>query len=83
MLLGVATVVEVVGVLLPPTVIGVNITELSVWKGVARNSHDGLAENSSHVNQEQIKHFSNTTAAFSSKTISVLSVLIALYCTCV
>ena len=32
---GVATVVEVVGVRLPPTVIGVNITGLSVQKGLS------------------------------------------------
>ena len=31
---GVATVVEVVGVPLPPTVIGVNVTGLSVRKGL-------------------------------------------------
>ena len=32
---GVATVVEVVGVRLPPTVVGVNVTGLSVRKGLS------------------------------------------------
>ena len=45
---------------------------------MARYSDDGLAENSSQVNEKQIRHFSNTTAAFSSKTITVLSVLASL-----
>ena len=49
---------------------------------MARYSDDGLAENSSHVNQKQIRHFSNTTAAVSSKTITVLSVLASLVHMC-
>ena len=46
---------------------------------MARYSDDGLAENSSQVNEKQIRHFSNTTAAFSSKTIYHCIVSVGLF----
>ena len=47
---------------------------------MARYSHDSLAENSSQVNKKQIRHFSNTMAAFSYHCIVSVGLFIVHMC---